>query len=291
MCGAFGSNLVTIVDDARYDDIMPHLPLTAPHLLNSFHVTHTLHTGLALSLLSPLLSLLRSNSMTWDTMFEDALSALKKRDDEQAIQHMTEAIQELKRTHLLAILDARAVAYIRGSKYELAFEDAKEMMQQAPKEEAGYLRAAKVYEAQSRFVDAVGMYELGLFHISDSERLKERKLMVEEELQRRVDWVSLLPVDVIAFIMDQLSIHDCRECTQVSRQWRDKLSSCMYIKNRHVQLDDYGRAAPFLGRHVQSLELKHHQDNRMMNLVNVCSNLKVLGKKLILYWEERKLKD
>lgn len=41
--------------DDLNEDAMP-LPSTAPHLLNSFHVTHTLHTGLAPSL--PLFSLL-----------------------------------------------------------------------------------------------------------------------------------------------------------------------------------------------------------------------------------------
>ncbi|KAI7885365.1 RNI-like protein [Lichtheimia hyalospora FSU 10163] len=213
---------------------------------------------------------------SWEIFSNKAVKARNEGNDEQAIHYMTKALHEMKRTLLFSMLDNRAVVYMRTSQYELAFNDAKEMMQQIPKEEAGYLRAAKVYEAQSRLAEALDIYELGLVHINDSETLKERKLLVEEQLQQRVDWVSLLPADVLALIMAELSIYDCRACTQVSRQWRDKLLSCMYIKCKHAQLDRYGNTAPFLGRHVQSLELKHHQDNRMMKLVNVCSNLRTL---------------
>ena len=170
-----------------------------------------------------------------DPIFSDlnqCLTALTNQKYPEVIESSTRGFNRLMRTHVLAFLHSRSVAYEKQGLLTRALEDAERMIQYVPDIACGYLRAGLVYTAHGKPKDALKIYAQGIKVANPDEYNNEYKqLHVEKEkaIERSnqyVDIVAHLPQELLGKILDDLDPGRIWVCLKVSKIWCDKVSRC-----------------------------------------------------------------
>ncbi|KAG1437852.1 hypothetical protein G6F56_012900 [Rhizopus delemar] len=159
----------------------------------------------------------------WHLVFLDALEAHKQSRFEDALSLFTRALS-MQPDHL-SILDGRSSCDERLGHYDRAMTDAKRMIQVAPQDARGYLRAGRLLTLQKQLKAAHKVYNAGLSQVSSEDKryssIKDLQTSIDRELAERLDFISILPFDVKAMIFAYMPFSRRLRCLQVSRGWRD----------------------------------------------------------------------
>ncbi|KAI9257205.1 major facilitator superfamily domain-containing protein [Phascolomyces articulosus] len=238
--------------------------------------------------------------MTWHEHFKCGSAALDRHDYENAISQTTMAIEAFHRNQLVEILNIRARAYGKKKHFERALDDARDMIRYAPNSPLGYILQGDLYTMQCNYGEAIDIYDLGLFSISGTseqgqiELIKKKKQEAEQIQYRRLDFVQVLPFDVISLILQELGNDDDGEgaveswiiCMDVCRQWRELIPRC--IISRHLDIKLWGKdrdhdqhVARFLGPHIQSIGFSNIMTSNATRsalevMVDRCQNIRSL---------------
>ncbi|KAG2210730.1 hypothetical protein INT45_000349, partial [Circinella minor] len=99
----------------------------------------------------------------------------------------------------------------------------------APEWSIGYLRLGNLLYMQGKQSAAIIVYEEALKKISkqdpDYQQLVQGKKKAEEENEKRVDMITMLPIDLVYDIIQYLpEITKVVACIDVSKEWREKIS-------------------------------------------------------------------
>ncbi|KAI9246704.1 hypothetical protein BDA99DRAFT_526726 [Phascolomyces articulosus] len=145
----------------------------------------------------------------------------------EAVHHATKALDEIQQYQLIALLDMCAHSHTLKNKFDLAIENANDMIKYAPHWPIGYLRLGNILDIQVKYSSALGVYEEALEKVSREDpaysRLMQLKNMAAVQSQRYVDLIILLPTELTVNIIKQLPEKDKWICFNVSRRWRQKI--------------------------------------------------------------------
>lgn len=173
---------------------------------------------------------------------------------------------------LLQQLNDRAISLTACVQYDLALADAALMREMAPRSCLGYLRACNVYSSQGRQWAVIDMCNQGLAAATADEdptgyhQLQVIKHEAMDIISRRVDFVSMLPFDIVACnllprIMDSIMPFNSNRRSPlfyVSRAWHQRILQAsdglaFYARTSNNQVLKEGhhhllRFAPFVTR-------------------------------------------
>lgn len=183
-------------------------------------------------------SFLSFTTMTISVQYEDVLvTSAHHGQGDTIVSAATHDIGQLL-SRLMEKLDERATTLACGAQFDLALRDAAMMRTLAPGSSLGYLRAGSIYQEQGRQRAAVMMYDQGLDRVPSCDpcytQLGQcRSHALKEEDTKRVDFISRLPMDIIATTLIPL-LFDPLETTlgrlspllSVSHTWRQSILQC-----------------------------------------------------------------
>ncbi|OBZ86354.1 F-box/TPR repeat protein pof3 [Choanephora cucurbitarum] len=160
----------------------------------------------------------------WKAVFSDAYQAFKENNFKDSAVLFTRALS-LKPGHV-TILDCRAACYEKLNELEPALRDAYSIISAAPTEARGYLRVGKLLMLQKKFKHAVNVYKRALTKVdlSDSRyaQIQSMKNAAEKIVTppASLDFMQVLPYDVVSLIFSYLSFDRRIQCTGVCQGWR-----------------------------------------------------------------------
>lgn len=102
---------------------------------------------------------------------------------------------------LVSALDARASWLLNSEQLNAALNDANVMIGIAPSSPLGYLNAGSIYVMAKQHKSAIDIYDKGLHHVPKTDpryhQLIEAKANADNKRDKRVDFISKLPLDVV----------------------------------------------------------------------------------------------
>lgn len=157
-------------------------------------------------------------------------------------------------------LSLRCASLARAGKFTEAHRDAELMAVIAPSLAQSYLCKGNVYAMEGRQAAAVRVYEKGLMTTAETDphytALKRAMQSAKTSNAKRVDFISMLPKEIVAHILGDFELEEIIELIHTSTKWRDRITNSPDIW-RYVHLSQ-SRAwiiylLPVIGRHIQSL--------------------------------------
>lgn len=169
-------------------------------------------------------------------------------DQRSVITETTCALEQLTPT-ILELLDRRSVAFANGTHFDMALRDTFKLQVLDPSSSRGYIRSREIYASEGRQLAAITVYEDGMRNVPRSDPhyalLEQGKANAEQLMNQRVDFMSILPMDIIMAIGRLLITGDNPilyddgmleplPCLQVSKTWRQCLLLCghLHLKER-----------------------------------------------------------
>ncbi|KAI8148115.1 hypothetical protein BJV82DRAFT_664444 [Fennellomyces sp. T-0311] len=231
---------------------------------------HTAHTQSAVQ------------NCSWISFHHSSVQSFANADYDAAINSSLQALDTLGAPHL-SVLDTCAAAYAMKGEFDKAMEAAEKMIECAPTAAAGYLRSGETLAQQGKHEHAVKVYEQGQQKVPvDDERyasLEERKAASNAQINKRLDFLTLLPIDVADIIIEILSDDEDVDfdlvCMDVSRAWQTIIADYPLAWSSFViSRSDSDRAffglLPLVGRHVKSLwleDMEAHQSQKVIDAI------------------------
>ncbi|KAI9491560.1 hypothetical protein BDB00DRAFT_874127 [Zychaea mexicana] len=174
--------------------------------------------------------------------FDACTHDLRQLNYQGAISKATLGIHDMLDS-LLALLDMRALTYSKTMQIDKGLEDAQQIITYAPTAAAGYLRAGSLYTLNSKYQEAMQVYEQGLAAVPEQfshvhAKLQEGYKTAKARKDRRIDYITRLPFDIACHVMDYLPTHTLLQALGVCREWRDRLRSYGKVWT-HTQLSSY----------------------------------------------------
>ncbi|KAI9494045.1 hypothetical protein BDB00DRAFT_343812 [Zychaea mexicana] len=127
-------------------------------------------------------------------------------------------------------LDKRAAAHAKRGDFAGGLSIARELVYAAPASSKGYLRAGEIYCMQGKSNLAVEIYEQGLEAVAVTDPqytvLAEERIKALAQSETQVDFLGLLPFEILAFILPLLSTAELVECGSVCHRWRERVIQC-----------------------------------------------------------------
>ncbi|KAG2218590.1 hypothetical protein INT45_013644 [Circinella minor] len=168
----------------------------------------------------------------WMEAFEQGKKAFAETQYKDAIHHFSNAIT-LNDSNNITLIDCRAAAYEKDGNLVKGLEDAMTMIKTSPTQSKGYLRAGKLFSLQERYAKALAIYNRALNKVDESDprfkQLAEMKKTVVQQYKKQkqapIDFIHILPFDMVAHIFELLSFERRIQCMAVSRSWRTLLKS------------------------------------------------------------------
>ncbi|KAI9264855.1 hypothetical protein BDA99DRAFT_558968 [Phascolomyces articulosus] len=159
--------------------------------------------------------------------FDQAITAIDKTEYKDAIDTATFGLDDLIKKQI-ALLDVRAKAFGLVNDFDNGIKDAMQMIQLMPSIALGYLRCGDLYSVRCNHKQAYSIYKQG-YHATDKANpdralLKERYEREQSQLDRRVDFITQLPFDLLPIVMERFAPRDLLKLLDVSRRWRYRLS-------------------------------------------------------------------
>ncbi|KAI9259524.1 hypothetical protein BDA99DRAFT_572904 [Phascolomyces articulosus] len=159
-----------------------------------------------------------------------------------AMDYASYAIDVIKRSYLLHVLENRAHAYCQTYQYDAAIRDAHEIVSIEPTSNTGHLILADIYTIQGKQKKAIKAYDAAMQNIrllfssspptsSDNNNpnqhstamqqlMKAKKWAIEQDM-KRIDFVSILPPELSNSIFEKLDQNSKLTCLDVAKHWRD----------------------------------------------------------------------
>ncbi|KAI8144308.1 hypothetical protein BJV82DRAFT_656663 [Fennellomyces sp. T-0311] len=200
----------------------------------------------------------------WYQLYQSSLQSLEITDYDAAIDSSLEALTNLDAFKTM-VLDNCAYAYAMKGRFSKAMQAADKMIECTPRTATGYLRAGDTLALQGKHSQAIQVYDQGLETVSIDDNqytsLEQYKATSQQQLDKRVDFLTALPIDIVYIIIDQLDItasHIC--CMDVSKRWRELLADYA-LGWKEVALEfsmadnPIFRFIPMVGKHTKKLEV------------------------------------
>ncbi|KAG2219522.1 hypothetical protein INT45_002839 [Circinella minor] len=220
----------------------------------------------ALSLYNPVLG---------ETRLYNTRNAFITKNNSQLVHHATQALTEIQKYQLVSLLDICAYARGMKSKFELAIENAEEIIHYAPEWSIGYLRLGHLLDMQGKSAKSIEVYEEALEIISQQDdpvtyhQLIQLKKAAVERNETRIDFIVMLPPELTSNILLQLSEEDRSTSFHVSTVWRKWMmenGSIVWkeLLNSNTEWFNFQRfqtaikianTLPYIAQHVKNLTL------------------------------------
>ncbi|KAJ8657989.1 hypothetical protein O0I10_006260 [Lichtheimia ornata] len=198
---------------------------------------------------------------------------------------------------VLSALDQRAIGLTKLANFESAVRDAQAMQQISPTSPLGYLRAATIYSEQGKqsYVVAICLIGRSLVDANDPgyATLEHMKDAAIQQKCRRIDFISQLPIDIVAsrlipMIIDDSPLDALKPCPylHVSKQWRDCIfqysDGLSFMTGRRAKQPDLEKCSQLIrfSRHIKELEVNQYtkgtwlcdllRDNDFCSLRKIC---------------------
>ncbi|KAI9253960.1 hypothetical protein BDA99DRAFT_168047 [Phascolomyces articulosus] len=159
--------------------------------------------------------------------------ALKEHDFDTIINETVLGIDELLPKIHMSFLEQRVMAFKRKGDVHQAYVTSLIMTREFPTFISGFLHAARILIQQRRFEHAIVMCKDGLeknAQLSTKDPKYQELLQVQKLAQKgqnsKVDFMKLLPYDVITLVLKRLSMDDIINCMKVSKGWEQSILSC-----------------------------------------------------------------
>ncbi|KAG2220681.1 hypothetical protein INT45_008224 [Circinella minor] len=162
-------------------------------------------------------------------------NAINNNDYEHAVEFASttiDAFNEIKSSLFFTTLDHRSFALGQLGKLDMAINDAQEMIKLVPTSPKGYNRLGNLYSIQGKQQKVIETYEHALNNIilpvNDPTRLQiqQQQNIAKKQNNKRVDFISNLPSEIVFYIFAQLSQETKSACLHVSTKWRKCLLNC-----------------------------------------------------------------
>ncbi|KAJ8657981.1 hypothetical protein O0I10_006252 [Lichtheimia ornata] len=141
---------------------------------------------------------------------------------------------------ILSALNLRAIGFTKCAKFDAALRDVKLMQQLSSSSPLAYIREASIYSELGQQLDVIDICDEGLSMVDTNDThydtLQQMKADAEQHLEKRIDFVKELPVDIVitklipllipllsSFPLDPLYPSPY---LHVSNVWRDRIIQC-----------------------------------------------------------------
>ncbi|KAI9265136.1 hypothetical protein BDA99DRAFT_507852 [Phascolomyces articulosus] len=194
----------------------------------------------------------------------------------QVVHEATSAINQLFESHLLVLFDIRAHANAMQGHYDAACSDVRKMIKCAPGLTAGYARKGMICSISGRHTRAIKAFDEGLQKITattadDREEIKreeKQQLVAKKEKSIAmnnvaIDFLSILPNEIINEIIVQFPQETKMACLGVSQIWRRRVLECAstwkrlsFKKSSFMDMDQWLiNITPYIGSFVENLTI------------------------------------
>ncbi|KAI8139417.1 hypothetical protein BJV82DRAFT_627182 [Fennellomyces sp. T-0311] len=153
------------------------------------------------------------------------------------VRATTELFRELNdESEIFVLLDIRAHAQAKWGLYHLACADADKMINYAGDLATGYMRKGKVCSMFGYHVQAIDAYNQGLKYATSNllqiDWFTTAKKASLAAVQKHVDFLALLPTEMVYYIVTGLPKKTRFACMAVSRAWRQQIlgCACLWVK-------------------------------------------------------------
>ncbi|KAI8144309.1 hypothetical protein BJV82DRAFT_81852 [Fennellomyces sp. T-0311] len=217
-------------------------------------------------------------SAAWLLLYRAISQSLANADYDTVIDGSLKVLTNLDSFKTM-LLDAYACASAMKGRFDKAMQAAEEMIVRAPTKATGYLRAGNTLILQGKHKQAIQVYNRGIEKVSSDDKqhtiLKKRKALSQAQIDKRVDFLTLLPPNAANIVIDQLDVTDRDvECMNVSKKWQQMLSDYSLawkdIMLRSSSDSAVFRLLPTVGRHAEvfgSLGLDKDKSQQMTNSI------------------------
>ncbi|KAI9250430.1 hypothetical protein BDA99DRAFT_575361 [Phascolomyces articulosus] len=213
--------------------------------------------------------------MTRQVSFDLIQNAYRNHNLDQVIDLSTDAINHVYQSYFISVLDARAHAFGIEGHFSKAIRDAEEMIRYAPTQAIGYLRLGQLLSIQGKQSAAIKIYEKSLAMVEKQDgddpayvELIQRKKRAMEKSEQRLDFITMLPLEIVDAIFEDFSEPAMFRCMAVSTRWREILLNCpkawakVYHNHFYYESSVYQvgrtpailRALPHIARHIKNME-------------------------------------
>lgn len=235
-----------------------------------------------------------NESDLWKRVFSDAREAFAQKKFKESVALFTRAIT-LKPDHS-TLLDCRAASYEKVDQLALALRDAKSIIEIAPTESRGYLRAGKVLSLQKKYDKAIQVYKRALEKVDPIDSRYHQIALMQAQVEKKAnpapirDFMQVLPYDVSSIIFSMLSFDRRVQCTGVCKSWRNFALSWsgmwrdLDFGDRKVPLTTIKQYLGYAkGRHVRRFAVANANINTMKKILQLlisedCQYIEVLGR-------------
>ncbi|KAI7874295.1 hypothetical protein K492DRAFT_211655 [Lichtheimia hyalospora FSU 10163] len=164
---------------------------------------------------------------------------LKPVSSNKYAQLVDDSTQQLHQSleSILSALDERALGLAKCANFDAALGDANVLQHMLPSSAVGYLRAAMIYSEQGKQRHVVDICNQGLENVDPTDphydSLQRTKADAEQRANKRIDFISQLPVDIVVTKLIPLLMQDTvvnaferHPYMSISNQWRDRIMQC-----------------------------------------------------------------
>ena len=185
----------------------------------------------------------------WQELFYNSKQFLHNAAYQDAIIQSSLALNELTEK-TVDTLNVRAMAFGKSASYDQGIRDASKMVELAPTSPKGYACMAELYAMQGKQKLAIETIEKGIQIIPQIEggddpvyqQLSIQRQVFLDQQNRRIDFITHLPFDILPKIMSYLPVYMRVICINVSHSWRSRIRQCSSIWRKmiidHSDYDD-----------------------------------------------------
>ncbi|KAI9488578.1 hypothetical protein BDB00DRAFT_791744 [Zychaea mexicana] len=209
--------------------------------------------------------------------------ALSRHNYGAMVQLASEAIDDIRRLQLVAILDHRAYALGMNSKFHAAISDAETMITFGPTMATGYLRLGDLLVMQGKLSRAAEIYEEALNRVPKSDpayaRLMKHKIATTKKNEHRFDFVAALPLEIHDDIITYLPERERSMLLDVSTTWRKRITCCPQAWAKITNNGNDGvadamvtRVLPYVAEHIRDLTIDTADEEVWLRYLNHIAN-------------------
>jgi len=196
-------------------------------------------------------------------LLEKGRKCYTERKYDEAVHAFTQALEAPKASlqERINVLDLRVGTYVKLSKLDEGFRDAKAMVRQARNDGRGYLRCGQLERLKENYPLAVQWYQHGLRNVSETDRLYPYLQLQLEKAKREAenkvavskakDPLATLPLEVLRMIVSYLDYRQVVGILRVSKAWNRTLSKVEPL----IDSIDFGSAQKKVTYHMLKASL------------------------------------
>ena len=211
-----------------------------------------------------------NDDVSWSELQHSSKKLLVDNNYDAALDTCRKALDQLDVTRA-TILETVSIAYMKKSKFSQALEVAEKMIEYTPTLAIGYLQAGDTLAAQGRHKHAIDVYGRGLAQASIDDdhyaSLQKHKAASQAQLDKRVDFITRLPNDVVQIIVALLSAHITALVISmdVSTTWRQIICDCPRGWSCIMPLDKViFPFVPMIGHHIRKMSVTEFFDPSLL---------------------------